>query len=209
MPFLPSDEKPTRERHDPAQHMADKWDQRYRNAASGEPEAATVLRTNAHLLPTTGEALDLACGLGGNALLLARHGLSTQAWDISAEAIAQLAARATRLGLPLHADRRDVMATPPAADSLDVIVVSRFLERALCPALVAALRPGGLLFYQTFTREKARPGGPSNPAFLLAENELLSLFAGLRLHVYREEGALGDAEQGLRNEALLVASRPR
>jgi 2-polyprenyl-3-methyl-5-hydroxy-6-metoxy-1,4-benzoquinol methylase len=33
-------------------------------------------------------ALDLACGLGANALVLAKQGLTTEAWDISAIFIA-------------------------------------------------------------------------------------------------------------------------
>ena len=184
--------------------LAAKWDARYRGSATAA--ATEVLVENRHLLPAVGEALDLACGLGGNALLLARHGLRTTAWDLSPVAIERLAAEAE--GLPLRAEVRDVLAAPPAAGSFDVIVVSRFLERDLCPLLMAALRPGGLLFYQTFTRDKAVPGGPSTPDFLLAENELLRLFEGLRLRVYREEGCLGDVTRGLRNEALLVAQRP-
>ncbi len=37
-------------------------------------------------------------------------------------------------------------------ESFDVIVVSHLLDRTLAPALVAALRPGGLLYYQTSVR---------------------------------------------------------
>ncbi len=186
--------------------LADKWNTRYREA--GAADAAQVLRENHHLLPASGAALDLACGLGGNALLLARAGLRTRAWDISPVAIERLNAEASAAGLPLRAEVRDVLVAPPTALSFDVIVVSRFLERDLCPTLMAALRPGGLLFYQTFTRDKATPGGPANPDFLLAENELLRLFGGLRLRVYREEGSIGNVQHGFRNEALLVAQQP-
>ncbi|HEB92053.1 MAG TPA: class I SAM-dependent methyltransferase [Gammaproteobacteria bacterium] len=183
--------------------LAAKWDDYYHEGElSG---AARVLAENSHLLPVAGEALDLACGLGGNALLLAQAGLRTQAWDISPVAITRLNASAA--GLPLSAVVRDVLAAPPAPLSFDVIVVSRFLARDLCPTLLAALRPGGLLFYQTFSRDKAAPGGPSNPDFLLAENELLRLFDRLRLRVYREEGCIGNTQHGLRNEALLVAQK--
>lgn len=184
----------------------EKWDRHYHDA--GEAIAAAVLRDNRHLLPKTGEALDLACGRGGNALLLAKHGLHTQAWDISPRVIEQLTAQAALAALPLTACVRDVERQPPAAAQFDVIVVSRFLNRALCAALVSALHPGGLLFYQTFTATKVRPGGPSNPDYLLADNELLRLFADLQLRVYREESAAGDIQQGLRNEALLVAQKP-
>ena len=60
----------------------DKWDRRYSDPAN-EARAAQVLSDNLHLLPTQGTALDLACGLGGNALLLARQGLTVEAWDLS------------------------------------------------------------------------------------------------------------------------------
>jgi hypothetical protein len=63
------------------------------------------------------------------------------------------------------------------------------------------------LFYQTFVRDKVSPQGPSNPEFLLAENELLTMFAPLRPRVYREECDLGDISQGLRNEALFVGQK--
>jgi tellurite methyltransferase len=64
-----------------------------------------------------------------------------------------------------------------------------------------------LVFYQTFTREKSADCGPSNPAYLLEENELLRLFSGLRILAYREEGNVGDVAQGFRNEAMIVAQK--
>lgn len=183
-----------------------KWNARYVEASDpGEP--TDVLAENAHLLPQSGTALDLACGMGGDALFLAGHGLETWAWDIADVAIEKLATRVRNLNLPVHAEVRDVEAQPPAPEAFDVIVVSRFLARALAPAIIAALKPGGLLFYQTFTRTKAEDIGPGNPDFLLAENELLQMFAPLRLVVYREELDIGDTTRGFRNEAMLVARK--
>jgi tellurite methyltransferase len=185
-----------------------KWDRIYHAADMESPPApARVLTENAHLLPPAGTALDLACGLGGNALFLAERGLETHAFDISAEALARLDAFAARLGLKVRAEVRDAVLDPPPADSFDAIVVSRFLDRSLARPLVAALRSGGLLFYQTFTREKTAAIGPSNPAYLLAPNELLALFRELRLVVYREEGSIGDLSRGFRNEALFVGRK--
>jgi len=183
------------------------WNARYQAIASG-PRAAHVLRENQHLLPASGRALDLACGLGGNALLLAASGLETWAWDISGIAVARVQAVAQQRGVALHAEMRDVVACPPCAESFDVIVVSRFLERDLAPALIEALRPAGLLFYQTFTQVTVGDAkGPMNPAYRLAPQELLTLFHPLRLLVYREEGNVGDTTRGWRNEALLVAQK--
>lgn len=185
----------------------DSWDIRYRQSPLvGEP--AQVLRRYAYLLPHQGRALDLACGLGANALFLAARGLETLAWDFSPVAIEQLDKLAQERHLVVQTQVRDVLQAPPLAEQFDVITVSRFLDRGLAPALRAALRPGGLLFYETFVQDKVSAVGPENPAFLLAENELLSLFSGLKVRLYQEEGSLGDTTQGVRNIAMLVAQKP-
>lgn len=173
------------------------------------PAAAEVLAENSHLLPAAGNALDIACGAGNNALFLAARGLRTTAWDISPVAIAKLLEFSSRLKLTIDAQTRDVEAQPPDAETFDVITVSRFLVRDLSPALITALRPGGVIFYQTFTAVKIDRSGPDNPDFLLAENELLALFSGLVIRVYREEGRLGNLQLGFRNSALLVAQKPQ
>ena len=183
-----------------------KWDAIY-SQREGEVTAATVLIENQHLLPPSGKALDLACGMGGNAKLLAESGLDVVAWDLSSVAIAHLQQEAKIQKLAINAQVQDVIDNPPDAHSLDVLVVSFFLDRDLCTTLIDALKPGGLLFYQTHCRDKVSQIGPSNPEYLLADNELLSLFSGLKLRVYREESVLGDHQQGFRNQAFLVAEK--
>jgi|TARA_Y100000310_G_scaffold345037_1_gene461320 SAM-dependent methyltransferase len=183
---------------------SDKWDSRYRS--STDPgSAATALLEFQHLLPASGVALDLACGLGANALLLAKRGLTVHAWDSSGVALEKLNSFAVRDDKLIHTERRDVSLDPPVENRFDVIVVSHFLDRALCPAIAAALRPAGLLYYQTFTQKKVDPTGPSNPDYLLQENELLRLFPQLVLRAYREDSLLGDVD--MRNQAYLVAEK--
>ena len=189
--------------------LTSRWDARYRQTSTTTiPAPAEVLAENSHLLPATGNALDVACGSGNNALFLAAHGLQTTAWDISPVAIGKLLEFSSTLQLTIDARTRDVEARPPGPQTFDVITVSRFLIRHLAPALITALRPRGLLFYQTFTAIKIDRSGPDNPDFLLAENELLTLFRGLIIRVYREEGRLGNPQLGFRNAALLVAQKP-
>ncbi|MEW5838826.1 MAG: methyltransferase domain-containing protein [Pseudomonadota bacterium] len=188
--------------------VAEKWNARYAAISAGAQDAAWVLREHTHLLPADGDALDLACGLGGNVLLLAERGLKVSAWDVSAVAIERLRLEAARRSLSLEAAVRDVVQSPPAPASADVIVVAHFLERALFPALLAALRPGGLLFYQTFTRERpAAMDAPTNPDFLLQPNELRQLCAPLSLLHYFEEGELAQAGHPLAARAALVGRR--
>jgi tellurite methyltransferase len=184
-----------------------KWDRIYREMQEGSAEPAHVLAENAHLLPVAGRALDLACGLGGNALFLADHGFETHAWDISEVAIGRLRARAQELGLEIDAQVRDVERVGFPEGFFDVVVVSRFLARVLAEPIIATLRRGGLLFYQTYLRDRVSNSGPGNPDYLLAEGELLSLFRPLRVLVYREEGRLGDMSRGHRDEAFFLGQK--
>ena len=184
-----------------------KWDARHGDPDK-RPGVAEVLSQNRHLLPNRGRALELACGLGGNALLLAEQGLEVTAWDLSPVAIERLKATARERGLNnLTAEVCDIEQSPPPAERFDVIVVSYYLERVLVPHIIGALKPGGLLFYQTFTRIAVGSEGPSNPEFRLEDNELLRLFSGLKLRVYREENRLGELTQGTRDVAMLVAEK--
>lgn len=183
-----------------------KWDAIYQNY-HGATQAAEVLVNNRFLLPPQGKALDLACGLGGNALLLAEAGLQVEAWDISPIALAQLQKQAQLRRLTIDTQQKNISPESLLADSFDVIVISRFLDRALCNAIMAALKPSGLLFYQTFTRNKLDQSGPSNPDYLLASNELLRLFQPLTLLFYQEYTQLGDVRLGNRNEACLVGQK--
>ena len=173
------------------------------------PPPAEVLGQNQHLLPASGRALDLASGRGANALCLARRGgLAVAAWDNSATALATLAFTARQHALHIACQRRDVSRRPPEPASFDVIVVSRFLDRDLMAAIKRALRQHGLIFYQTFTKEKVDNRGPRNPAYLLDKNELLGFFKDWPLLYYREEGQTGDIRRGFRNQAMLVAQKP-
>lgn len=188
--------------------MLTKWDRKYQ-AEDNAGNAAKVLTENLHLLPTVnGKALDLACGLGANSLLLAKQGFDVFAWDSSEVAIKKLTQFFNQQKLDVSAECRDVTISPPEPDTFDVIVVSYFLERELCHQLTEALKPGGLLFYQTYCQQKVTEIGPSNPDFLLKENELLTLFSNLNIRFYREEALAGDLEQGCRNQAMLVAQKP-
>ncbi len=188
--------------------VREKWDNIYQGRENSQPgKGDKVLCENTHLLPKSGNALEIACGLGANALVLADSGLQTDAWDISPVAIEQLQAIAIEKGLPLKGEARDVMLRPPAPESYDVIVVSHFLERDLATHIIAALRADGLLLYQTFTRIQVSNSGPKNEAFRLAENELLEMYSSLKILVYREEGHVGDVTKGFRDEALLVAQK--
>lgn len=189
----------------------DKWDKHYQSCSITDekefPIAAEVLLHNQHLLPESGTALDLACGLGANAICLAEQGLSTSAWDISASALDQLSNQTKKLNIEIAIESRDVSTNPPEENSFDVISVSRFLDRDLMPYIKNAVRENGQIFYQTFTKEKVSENGPSNPEYLLDKNELLNFFINWKILFYREEGTTGDIKRGFRNQAMLIAQK--
>jgi SAM-dependent methyltransferase len=185
-----------------------KWDARYRDREASESCACRVLSENTHLLPASGSALDLASGLAGNGQLLARHGLDTRAWDISPLAVEKINALAGSEGLPLRAECIDIEHDVLPSSRFDVLTVSYFLYRERMRDYLDLLNPGGILFYQTYTRECMVPAGPTNPAFRLARNELLHLASSLEILFYREDGLVGDTSRGMRGEAMLIARRP-
>jgi SAM-dependent methyltransferase len=149
---------------------------------------ARWLTDGAHLLPRAGDALDVASGHGRHALWLAKRGLTTVAVDRDADSVRALNEEAGRAALPVRADVVDLedgqTHFEPAA--YDVIVVVHYLYRPLFPALIAALRPGGVLVYETFTRAQAARGRPTNPAFLLESGELPRLVSPLEVLASRE-----------------------
>jgi 2-polyprenyl-3-methyl-5-hydroxy-6-metoxy-1,4-benzoquinol methylase len=149
---------------------------------------ARWLNDHAHLLPTAGDALDVACGRGRHALWLAARGLRVHAVDRDQDAIDALQIEAERRGLEVSADAVDLESGGPvvAASSYDVIVAVHYLHRPLFPQLVAALRPGGVLVYETFTTAQAVRGKPTNPAFLLEPGELRRLVVPLEVLAQRE-----------------------
>jgi tellurite methyltransferase len=151
------------------------------------PTPAAWLSMHRHLLPA-GDALDVACGRGRHALWLAAEGFRVTAIDRDDDALRDLAADAGRLGLSIVTARedleRDGAGLPPEA--FDVVVVVHYLHRPLFPRLLAALRRGGVLVYETFTTAQAARGKPTNPAFLLRPGELRDLVAPLEVLVARE-----------------------
>lgn len=159
---------------------------------------------HAHLLPTAGDALDLACGRGRNAIWLAQRGLRTVGLDRDPWALRVARDEADRLGVVLATSVVDLEADGVALDhaSCDVIVAVHYLHRALFPTIRAALRPGGVLVYETFTRAQAARGKPTNPAFLLNPGELRELVSPLEILVERE----GDFEGKML--ASVIARRP-
>jgi rhodanese-related sulfurtransferase len=147
------------------------------------------LLANVDLLPSAGgaggaaEVLDVASGNGRHALLLASAGFKVRAIDADESALSILRTTAAAIGLAIDAARVDLESGDAdlGAAGYDLILGFRYLHRPLFPVLLRALRPGGVLLYETFTRAQADRGKPTSPAHLLETGELRRLVEPLRV----------------------------
>lgn len=184
-----------------------KWDDAYRDADFSTAKPAQVLVDNIYLLPLEGETLDLACGRAGNAQLLVQQGLSVDAVDFSPVLLKGLGEFVKEHNLNINCIQRDIESDSLPDKKYDVIVVSYFLNRQLFPEIIDALKPNGLLLYQTWSQLAVDDSGPSNPKFRLQSGELLKHCASMRIILYNENGNQGKVTSGLRNEALIIAQK--
>lgn len=178
------------------------WDERYREKPAGS-EPSDLLVGFSALLPSAGRALDLACGGGRNALYLAQCGLRVVAVERSRQALEQGRELAHQKNLHVDWVQADLEnhALPEAA--FDVVVCFYYRDPGLYAKIRQALGSGGLLFYETFTRDQLRLGvGPRHPAHLLGPGELLKAFGDWDVIFYRETWI----ERG---SAALVARKPQ
>jgi len=172
------------------------WNQKYREHShtSLEPDPFLVSAHSEWLAGSpAGIALDVAGGVGRHTLWLAERGWRVKLVDVSDVGI-ELARKnipgAYTLGPTalVQFETADLQTCrDPDHEQYDLILVFFYLQRELFPALVSALKPGGFLFYKTYTVDQRQfEGGPSHPMHLLQPNELLRAFASLRILHYHE-----------------------
>jgi SAM-dependent methyltransferase len=196
------------------------WDAKHGLAAGAPPaEPAGIVRELLPLLPK-GPALDLACGTGRHTLLLAARHQHVTAVDWSGTALEILETRAraahiqvrrspsldfvgrsSRGGIELVQADLERITVPER--NYDLILCFRYLQRSLFPQICRALRPDGMLLFETYTKAQLEfEGGPRHPEHLLEAGELRNAFPELTVLFYRELRA----GQGI---ASLAAQRRR
>ena len=157
----------------------------------------------APLVPAGGSVLDLACGGGRHARLFLDRSHPVTALDRDV-AQARLAEGAELIA----ADLEDGSPWPLEGRSFDAVVVTNYLWRPLFPSILAALKPGGVLLYETFAAGNEAFGRPANPDHLLKRGELLDLARGLAVVAY-EDGIEAGAKVVQRIAAINGLGPPR
>jgi len=139
------------------------------------------------LVANGGTVLDVACGRGRHSRWFAARGFRVVAVDRDTAALNRLASvtGVTAVSADLEADP-----WPFEREKFDAIIVANYLHRALFPSLLRALADDGVLVYETFAHGNELYGKPSNPDFLLTEDELLTVVGRSLTIVAFEQGRI-------------------
>jgi tellurite methyltransferase len=196
---------------------AEKWDGRYARGehASEEPNPLLALSLDEFARGffeggARPRALDVACGAGRHALLLAARGFSVTAVDLSREGVRLTAERARARGLKVDARVADLEAGEfvVAPDSYEVVCDFYYLQRDLFAALRRGVVVGGLFVAAIHLEDAGHSDRPMNPDYLLAPGELRDEFRGWEILHYRETDADDpDAGRHTRRSAEIIARR--
>ena len=182
--------------------MCGSWDEKYQYQPDTS-EPARLLAEFSRLLPFGGLALDIACGAGRHGIYLAERGLRVVGVDSSWQGLARGRELASRKELTISWVQADLGKFALAPAAFDVILCFYYRDQNIYGQIRQALRPGGLLIYETYTLDQLKfATGPRNPAHLLEPAELLRAFGDWDVILYRETWR----ERGL---ASLVARKPQ
>jgi len=126
-----------------------RWDERYAGHELASPAAPDALAADdgpTVPVPTTGRALDIACGAGAQTLWLAERGLDVVALDVSPRAI-ELTTAAAASGWSSRVEARvhdTDSGLPDDVGLCDVVVCQRFRDTSLYQPIIDAVAPGGI-----------------------------------------------------------------
>lgn len=161
-----------------------------RQIMSPSPFIVEWIARRAPFTPGGARALDVAMGRGRHAVALARAGYRTFGVDVKIDAVRDAVQAATAEGVRVLGWCADLTRALLPDGRFDVVVVTRYLQRDLFPALRATVAPGGVILYETFTTaQRALGRGPTSRDHLLEPGELRERFDGFDLLFYEEVSA--------------------
>ena len=163
----------------------DKWNHRYAEDSYRKTNPVTLV---SDWLPEirVGRALDVACGAGRNAILLAQTGFDVDAIDISHEGLKRARQTAEEQGLSINWIEHDLDEPYPFEPIYDLIVVMWYVDLGLVSRLCECLNPGGYLLCQEHLVTEQETIGPIGTNFRVAPGALREAVSGLEVLLYEE-----------------------
>ena len=181
----------------------EKWDSKYSvSEHMTNEEPADWFKNHTGLLKGSGLALDIASGEGRNAVFAAENGYQTLAVDISAPGLKKAQTLAELKGVTIETRLVDLDDWKINKNVFDLILCFNFLDRRIFSAIKNALRPEGLIIYETFTVDYLKYSNFKRE-WVLEHNELLDVFNEFRILGYRE------IDDNHKAYASLIAMKPR
>ncbi len=150
--------------------------------------------------------LDWACGSGRHAVFLAKLGAKVTAIDKDQKAIEEARAHGDEAGVEVEWVITDLERYEAAAEQYDAVLVFNYLDRDRFAVIQESVRPGGLVFAETFLNWQRGLGwGPTRDEFLLEPGELAQLAAPFEVLHSRE--VLETFDDRTRAVASIIARR--
>jgi SAM-dependent methyltransferase len=127
-----------------------------------------------------GDVLDVGCGTGENAMLLASRGLSVRGVDWAAAAVEMARAKAAERSIEEEFQVADALRLDELGRAFDTILDSALFHTfsdeartAYVPSLGSIMRPGSVLFVLCFSELEPWGGGPRR----VTQAEIMDAFA--------------------------------
>ena len=182
---------------------ADRWNRRYQSLTYDKlNQPRRILVENQNILPRSGKALDIACGLGQNSRFLLKKGLDVVAVDISINALNRL-----------HKSEPEVNAVLADLDSFilptnyfSVITNFYYFDAQLFGILSEKLIKGGIIFIESLTENMIDIKPDIEKDHLLKPGELIFYFNKLAV-LYYYEGWLFEENGKQKAVAQLIARK--
>ncbi|MGJ7922642.1 class I SAM-dependent methyltransferase [Neobacillus sp. LXY-4] len=167
-----------------------KWNSKHKERINNAEEPAPnerLMKLSSYL--NGGLALDLACGLGGNSVFLARLNYEVEAIDISEVAIQYIAEQAAIHKLEMDAHMYDLTEMNHLKlhhSSYNLVVITYYLDRSLFPLVKSIIKENGYFFMETFYLSPYNKNEGVSNQYKLYSNELLTEFADWKILYYEE-----------------------
>lgn len=195
----------------------ERWNEKWRERhAHGYDEPSRFLVAEVEAL-APGRALDLACGIGRNAIWLAERGWQVTAIDYSEVALAEARRRGAACDVDVDWILADVTEWEPEPAAYELVCVL-YLQlpaderRVVLERAGAALAPGGTIVVLGHDLRNLTEGygGPTSPEVLFTTEDVVDELPGLVIERAERVVRPVEAEDGVHEaiDALVRARRP-